>query len=199
MCLVPAIPIFLPIIFELMALDCASRCPLWLFHWLDLGANPVESLLRQSGGWGLRFLFVTLAISPCRQFFQWAWVIKYRRMMGVFSFFYISVHFLLFGFLDLAWALSDLKVALLERPFILLGFTAYLLLIPLAITSTQGMMKKLGKRWKSLHQLVYIVGLLAVSHYFWLVKKDITEPLIYAGLLVVFLAFRVKKWWPKLR
>ena len=155
-----------------------------------LGANPVEYLLRQTGDWALRFILIVLSITPLRMISKQSVLLKYRRMLGLFAFFYVTTHFSIYALLDLQLDWSHIGEDIAERPFITIGFAAWLLLIPLAMTSTRAMMRRLGKRWKSLHQLVYLIAILAVSHYIWLVKKDLREPLIYAGILLVLFLMR---------
>jgi len=159
----------------------------------DLGANPVEKIQDTLGQWGLRLLIITLAVTPLRDWFNAAWLIQLRRMLGVYAFFYILLHFLTWLILDqdLYWAgiLPDIA----DRPFITIGFLALLLLIPLAVTSTNGMMRRLGRRWKTLHRLIYLIVLLGIWHYYWQVKADVREPLIYLAITLVLLGWRVWK------
>ncbi len=159
----------------------------------DLGANPVEQVQDTFGQWGLRFLVITLAITPLKDWLSAAWLVMLRRMLGLFAFAYVLLHFLTWLFLDqgLYWAgiLQDIA----KRPFITIGFAALVLLVPLAITSTNGMMRRLGKRWKALHRLIYPIALLAVWHYYWQVKADIREPLVYLAIVSVLLAWRMWK------
>lgn len=158
-----------------------------------LGANPIEKIQDTCGEWALRFLVITLAITPLRDWFNLPWLVQLRRMLGLYAFFYVLVHFLNWLILDqgLYWpgVLEDIG----KRPFITIGFAAFLLLIPLAVTSTNQMMRRLGKRWKSLHRLVYLISLLAVWHYYWQVKSDVTEPLIYLAIVLVLLGWRAWK------
>ena len=159
----------------------------------DLGANPVEKIQDTLGQWGLRMLLITLAITPLRDWFSAAWLIQLRRMLGVYAFCYVLLHFLTWLILDqdLYWAgiLPDIA----RRPFITIGFLALLLLIPLAVTSTNGMMRRLGRRWKTLHRLIYLIVLLGIWHYYWQVKADVREPLIYLAITLVLLGWRVWK------
>lgn len=159
--------------------------------WIgDLGANPVERVTDVTGEWGLRLLLLTLAVTPLRRFTGWSWPQRFRRMLGLFTFFYASLHLLTWAWLDqeLSWARILEDIAL--RPYVTVGFLAWLLMLPLALTSTRGMMRRLGRRWQTLHRAVYAVGLLAVLHYLWLVKADLLEPLVYLGLLTLLLALR---------
>ena len=160
---------------------------------LNLGANPVEEILHRFGKWGLNFLLITLCVTPLQRLTRWNWLIRYRRMLGLFVFFYISMHFLTYALLDQRLDLSAVGEDIVERPYITLGMTGLLLLIPLAVTSTNKMMRRLGSRWKKLHRLIYVIAILGVWHFFWQVKKDIQEPAIYAGILAVLLLVRI--WW----
>jgi methionine sulfoxide reductase heme-binding subunit len=159
--------------------------------WIgDLGANPVERVTDVTGEWGLRLLLLTLAVTPLRRLTGWSWPQRFRRMLGLFAFFYASLHLLTWAWLDqeLSWARIVEDIAL--RHYVTLGFLAWLLMVPLALTSTRGMMRRLGRQWQRLHRLVYAVGLLGVLHYLWLVKADLLEPLVYLGLLAGLLALR---------
>jgi len=158
-----------------------------------LGANPIEEIQDRFGNWALRFILITLTVTPLRRLTAWNWLIRYRRMFGLFTFFYVLMHFLTWLFLDQGLLLSAIAEDLIERPFITIGFAAFLLLIAMAVTSTNNMRRRLGRRWQKLHYSAYAVGLLGVSHYWWQVKKDITEPLVYAVILAALLAIRI--WW----
>lgn len=178
------------------ALFLASLYPLlrllWFAYANQLGANPIEFITRSLGTWTLVFLLITLSITPLRKLSNWSWLIRLRRMAGLFAFFYALLHFITYIWLDQFFDLGDIYRDVIKRPFITIGFAAFVLLIPLAITSTNAMMKKLGgKRWQMLHRLIYPVAIFAVLHYWWLVKKDITQPVIYASVLAVLLAYRV--------
>ena len=157
----------------------------------SLGANPIEELLHQLGLWGLRLLLLTLAITPLRRMTGKSWLLKLRRMLGLFSFFYVSLHFLTYAILDQGFSLGAIGEDILERPYITLGISALLMLIPLAVTSTNGWMRRLGRGWKKLHQLVYLIAILGVWHFFWQVKLDTREPLVYVGILTVLLGYRL--------
>jgi sulfoxide reductase heme-binding subunit YedZ len=159
---------------------------------LALGANPVEELIHRLGKWGLNFLLITLAITPLRRLTGKAWLIRFRRMLGLFAFFYVLLHFLTYAGLDQSFKLGLILEDIAERPYITIGFSALVLLLPLAITSTNSMMKKLGRRWKKLHQLVYVIAILGVWHFYWQVKLDTLEALIYALILAALLGFRLK-------
>ena len=157
-----------------------------------LGADPVAVLTHQTGEWALRFLLLSLAMTPLRLMLKQNWPIRFRRLIGLYAFFYASLHFAVYLFLDLGSYWSQIGADILKRPFITVGFAAWLLLLPLAITSNQWMMRKLKKNWQKLHKLVYAIGLLAVVHYYWLVKSDVREPLMYAGILALLFAIRLK-------
>jgi sulfoxide reductase heme-binding subunit YedZ len=158
---------------------------------LNLGANPVEELINRNGQWGLRFLLITLAVTPLRRITGIHWLVRFRRMLGLFAFFYLTLHFVSYAVIDQRLALGPIIEDIIERPFITVGMLGLLLLIPLAVTSTNAMMRWLGRRWQSLHRLVYVIAILGVWHYWWQVKQDIREPLIYAGILAVLLGYRV--------
>lgn len=158
-----------------------------------LGTNPIETIQDTLGQWGLRLLLITLAITPLRDWFNAPWLVMLRRMLGLFAFCYVLLHFLTWLFLDQGLYWSGILADIAKRPFITIGFLALLLLIPLAVTSTNGMMRRLGKRWKTLHRLIYLIVLLGIWHYYWQVKADIREPLIYLGIAVALLGWRVWK------
>jgi sulfoxide reductase heme-binding subunit YedZ len=156
-----------------------------------LGANPIETVTHSTGEWTLRLLLVSLAMTPLRRLLGHAWPIRLRRMLGLFAFFYACLHFLAWAWLDQQWLPQAILADIAERPYITVGFIAWLLLIPLALTSTRGSMRRLGRRWKRLHRSVYLVGILGVVHYLWLVKADLLEPIVYAVLLGLLLLSRV--------
>jgi sulfoxide reductase heme-binding subunit YedZ len=164
----------------------------WFAYSDQLGANPIELITRSLGTWTLVFLMVTLSITPLRKISGWNWLIKLRRMAGLYAFFYALLHFITYIWLDQFFDVAAILKDVIKRPFITIGFAAFVLLIPLAVTSNNAMIKKLGgKRWQLLHKLVYPIAIFAVIHYWWLVKKDITQPLIYASVLSVLLAYRI--------
>jgi sulfoxide reductase heme-binding subunit YedZ len=164
----------------------------WFAYSDQLGANPIELITRSLGTWTLVFLMVTLSITPLRKISGWNWLIKLRRMAGLYAFFYALLHFITYIWLDQFFDVAAILKDVIKRPFITIGFAAFVLLIPLAVTSNNAMIKKLGgKRWQLLHKLVYSIAIFAVIHYWWLVKKDITQPLIYASVLSVLLAYRI--------
>lgn len=166
---------------------------------LSLGANPIEELIHRCGLWGLNFMFVTLTVTPLRHLTGWVWLIRFRRMFGLFAFFYLCLHFTAYAGLDQRFDPGAIAEDILKRPYITLGITGLTLLIPLAATSTGGMMRRLGRRWLQLHRLVYAVAILGTWHFYWQVKKDILEPLIYAGILALLLGFRLFVYWRKKR
>jgi len=155
-----------------------------------LGANPVETITHTTGEWALRLLLATLAITPLRRFAGWTFVATWRRSLGLLAFGYATLHFATFLALDLGFDLSALGEEVAERPYVTLGFTAFLLLTPLAVTSTRGWQRRLGRRWLTLHRLVYAAAALAVLHFLWLVKADLAEPLAYAAVLAALFAAR---------
>lgn len=164
-----------------------------------LGADPVAEIEHRLGLWALRLLMATLAITPLRQLSGQAVLVRFRRMLGLYAFFYACLHFSAYLVLDLRgyWTLIFEEIA--KRPYITVGFSAWLLLLPLAVTSTKGWIKRLGRNWARLHKLVYAAGVLAVLHFWWLVKSDIREPALYAGILALLLGWRTWKWWSRVR
>ncbi|MDX1823998.1 MAG: protein-methionine-sulfoxide reductase heme-binding subunit MsrQ [Thiohalomonadales bacterium] len=169
----------------------------WKFYHNQLGANPFEVLTRNSGEWTLRFLLLTLLMSPLRQILQQSWPLQLRRMLGLYSFFYASLHLMTYLWFDQFFDWQEIMTDIAERPFITVGITAWILLVPLAVTSTKGMMRRLGRRWKRLHRSIYVIACLGVLHFIWLVKADLREPLIYAAILIVLLGYRLAKWGQK--
>ncbi len=174
----------------------AAFIPLGKLIWLGvhdgLGANPIEKIARTTGYWTLTFLLITLTATPLRQLFGWSWPLRWRRMLGLYAFFYACLHFLTYLVLDQFFDWPSIVKDIAKRPYITVGFPAFLLLIPLAVTSTQKMIQRLGaRRWKQLHSLIYIIAPAGVIHFWWLVKKDITEPAEFAAVLTVLLGFRV--------
>ena len=163
----------------------------------SLGTDPVAQLEHRTGIWALRLLLATLAMTPLRRVTGWSGAIRYRRMLGLFAFFYASVHLTIYTVVDLGGFWSQLLEEIAKRPYITVGFTAWLLLIPLALTSTKGMMRRLGRRWGKLHRVVYAIALLALLHFLWLVKADHREPLVYVGVFAALMAWRVP--WSRLR
>lgn len=157
-----------------------------------LGANPIETVTRATGDWTLRMLLVTLAITPLRQATGWHWLVRLRRMLGLYAFFYACLHLTTYLWLDQFFDWPEILKDIAERPFVTLGFASFVLMLPLALTSTHAMMRRLGGRnWQRLHRAVYAVAILGVVHYWWLVKKDVTEPALYAAVLAALLATRL--------
>ena len=156
----------------------------------NLTANPIEHLLDETGTWALRILLVTLAMTPMRWLTGRTEFIRIRRMLGLFTFFYASLHLTIYTVLDLGLNFSHLTEDIIKRPFITVGFLAWLIMLPMAITSNNKMIRRLGKRWKTLHKSIYLVVGLACLHYIWLVKSDLTEPSIYAGIGLLLLLIR---------
>jgi len=175
------------------------------FAWLlwgaiadRLGPNPAEALIRGSGDWTLRFLCITLAVTPLRQWTGWHALARLRRLLGLYTFFYGVLHFLCFAWLDMGFDLQAILKDINKRPFILVGSTALLLMLPLAATSFNRAIKALGpKRWQALHRLVYAIALLALLHFFWMRagKNDFGEWSVYAGVVGVLLGWRVWRFW----
>ena len=167
------------------------------FAWLvtraltgRLGINPVEDLELTTGIWTLRFLVFTLLVTPVRRITGWNRVIQYRRMLGLFTFFYASVHFAIYIGIDQFFAFGFIVKDVVKRPFITMGFTAFVLMIPLALTSTTGWIRRLGRRWQVLHRLIYVSAVCAAIHYLWKVKVMIGSPVYYAAIVAVLLLFR---------
>jgi sulfoxide reductase heme-binding subunit YedZ len=162
----------------------------WGIIEADLGPDPHDTLLHTTGFWALNSLIVTLSITPLSNWLHWPLLTICRRMTGLFAFFYASTHFWIFIQFILDFDFTVLFSEIIRRPYITIGFIAWLLLIPLAVTSTNGMIRRLGKNWKKLHKLVYLIGILGVWHFTWQVKLDITEPVIYIVILVILLGWR---------
>jgi sulfoxide reductase heme-binding subunit YedZ len=157
----------------------------------DLGVNPAETLQLATGGWALKFLVITLAVTPVRRLTGWNRIIQYRRMLGLFSFFYACLHVLTYIVLDKYFAFGEMMADVVKRPFITAGFVAFVAMVPLALTSTKGWIRRLGRRWQLLHRLIYVSGVAAAVHFVWKVKVAIGEPVYYAIAVAVLLGFRV--------
>jgi len=173
----------------------ACLSPLVVLAWQalthNLGANPIAEITDQTGIWTLRLLLITLAVTPARRLTGWNRLIQLRRMLGLLAFFYGCLHFLTYIWLDQFFVIDDIIADVMERPFITVGFASFALLIPLAVTSTTAMIRRLGgKWWQRLHRLVYAIAIGGVVHYLWLVKADIQQPLLYGGILAVLLVYR---------
>lgn len=186
-----------------VALFLASLLPFANMAWLTVqGAltEPLEYITHQTGDWALYFLCITLAVTPLRRFTGWNWVIRLRRMLGLFCFFYALLHFTTFLWFDHFFDWSAMWKDVLKRPFITVGFIAFLMLVPLAATSTNGMVKRLGgKRWRWLHRLIYVIAPLAILHFWWMKagKNDFAEPILFGTIVAVLLGLRV--WWSRTR
>lgn len=169
--------------------------PLARLFWLgfndDLSANPVEFVERSTGYWSLFMLLVTLSLSPIRLLTGRTWQLQYRRMLGLFMFFYACLHITTYLWLDYSFIWVDIVKDIIKHPYVLVGASAFLLTLPLAITSNNFMIRLLRERWKLLHNLVYLIAILGVVHFLWLVKKDIREPLLYAAILALLLGIRI--------
>ncbi|WP_198245908.1 sulfite oxidase heme-binding subunit YedZ [methane-oxidizing endosymbiont of Gigantopelta aegis] len=157
-----------------------------------LGANPVETMHLTLGRWALRFLCLTLALTPLRRLSGQRWPLRFRRMMGLFAFFYASLHLLVFLWLDIEFSWHYFRQEVTETPYLLLGLATYCLLLPLALTSSVNMQKRLGRYWKTVHKLIYPAAVLALLHYFMLVKSDLRQPLIYAAVIFILLVTRIQ-------
>ncbi|HEY4448295.1 MAG TPA: protein-methionine-sulfoxide reductase heme-binding subunit MsrQ [Steroidobacteraceae bacterium] len=184
--------IYKPLVFAACLVPLA-----WLtcgaFGWFgaSLGADPVKELEHECGKTALNLLLLTLAVTPVRELTRQPQLLRLRRMLGLFAFFYVVLHFTIYVVLDLELNFATLGADIAKRPYITIGFGALLLLVPLAVTSTNGMMRRLGRRWQSLHRLVYLIAILGVWHFYWQVKRDVREPLIYAAILAALLGYRV--------
>ena len=171
---------------------------LWRGFELDtLGANPIEAITRGTGDWTLRFLLITLAVTPLRKYTGWHWIVRLRRMLGLFAFTYGVAHLMSYVWLDQFFDWPAIAKDILKRPFITVGFAALVLMVPLAATSNNLAIRRLGgRKWQSLHRAIYPISMLGCLHFWWLVKKDITEPLIYSVILAALLGLRM--WWREL-
>src|SRR5579864_4131241 len=188
-----ALRYFKPVIF----LACLG--PLGILVWRglhsQLGANPIETITHATGDWTLRFLLITLAISPLRRITRQYWLIEYRRMLGLFAFFYGTLHLMTYVWLDKFFDVHEMLKDIAKRRFITAGMTAFVLMLPLALTSTQWSIRKLGgKRWQTLHRLIYFSATAGVIHYIWLVKADLKKPLEYGFVLGVLILYRIGAW-----
>ena len=176
--------------------------PLGLLVWRGftggLTANPIEFITHTTGWWALAFLMITLAVTPLRRLLDMPWLLRLRRMLGLYAFFYASLHFLTWLVVDQFFEWEAIIKDIAKRPYITVGFTAFVLLLPLAATSTNAMVRRLGAaRWQTLHRLVYVIAVLGVVHFWWLVKKDIREPAVFAMILIVLLGARLVVLWRK--
>ena len=179
-----------PVIF-LAALVPAALLVRGLLGYADLGANPAETIQLSTGRWAFKFLLLTLAITPLRRVTKWNALIQFRRMLGLFAFFYACLHFLAYWAFDLTFAFGKVATDVVKRPFILMGMLALLSMLPLALTSTKGWIRRLGKKWTVLHRLIYVSAVCAAVHFAWKVKVFTGDPVFYAGAVVLLLGFRV--------
>ena len=183
------------IIFVKVAIWLFALLPLARLVWLglhdDLSANPVEFVERSTGAWTLVFLLITLSMTPLRLLTGQVWQVQLRRMLGLWMFFYACTHITTYVWLDYSFLWADIIKDIIKHPYVIVGFTAFMLTIPLAATSNSFMIKRLKTNWKKLHQLVYLIAILGVLHFWWLVKKDVTEPFYYAAVLVLLLGIRL--------
>lgn len=161
----------------------------------DLGANPIEAVTRFTGSWSLIFLLASLSVTPLRRLTGQNELIKFRRLLGLFAFFYAGLHFATYIGLDLFFDFRAIGKDIIKRPYITAGFIAFVAMVPLAITSTAAMIRRLGKRWQKLHRLVYLAAVAGVIHFYWLVKADITRPAQYGAVLALLLGFRLFTLW----
>ena len=163
----------------------------WKFQQDKLGANPIRELEIETGLWTLRLLAVTLMITPVRRAFGWNWLVKYRRTLGLFTFFYATVHLSMWAGVDWFFAWGDMWHEIVKHKYILVGMLTWLIMLPLALTSTRGWVRRLGKRWTMLHRLVYVAAITGTVHYLWAVKKDTFFPVVYLGIFTLLLGYRV--------
>lgn len=199
----PARPVSPAIAWSKAAVHAAALAPAAWLGWQVyevwrtgsdvLGADPVAEIEHRTGLWALRLLLLTLAVSPLRQLTGQAVLLRFRRMLGLYAFFYACLHLAAYLVLDLGGYWTQLFEEIAKRPYITVGFAAWLLLVPLALTSTLGWMRRLGRRWGQLHRLVYAIAVLAVLHFWWLVKSDVREPALYAAIVAVLLGWRLAR------
>ena len=170
---------------------------IWLGFQDQLGANPIEFITRSTGEWTLYFLCITLAVTPLRRLSGWNWLVRLRRMLGLFVFFYVCLHFTTFIWFDHFFDLQAMWKDIVKRPFITVGFTAFVLLIPLALTSTNAMVRRLGRRWQTLHRLIYVVAVLGMLHFWWMRagKNNFAQPILMGSIVALLLGFRLIYWW----
>jgi len=180
-----------PLVFFLCLLPALMLT--WQLYADQLGANPIDEIADATGEWTLRFLLITLMATPLKHLFGWSWTIRMRRMLGLFSFFYVTLHLSTYLWLDQFFDWPEIWLDILDRPFITIGMLAFILLLPLVATSNNAMMRRLGRNWKRVHRLAYVVPLLGVLHFWWLVKADVLEPFVYGAVLVVLLGYRIRR------
>lgn len=179
-----------PLVFLLCLLPLVVL--IWRLFADQLGANPIDEVADTTGEWTLRFLLIALMATPLKRLLGWTWGIRVRRMLGLFAFFYATLHLTTYLWLDQFFDWGEIWLDILDRPFITVGMLAFVMLLPLVVTSNNAMVRRLGRNWKRLHRLAYIIPLLGVLHFWWLVKADVLEPLVYGAVLVVLLGFRIK-------
>ena len=177
-----------PVVFFFCLLPCLLL--IWQAYNDSLGANPIDEITDRTGEWILRFLLLTLLMTPLKRLLGWTWPIRIRRMLGLYAFFYACLHLLTYLWLDQFFEWKEIWLDIVDRPFIMAGMTAFILLVPLAVTSDKLMIKRLGKNWKRLHRLAYVIPVLGTLHFWWLVKADVREPLVYGALLTILLLQR---------
>jgi sulfoxide reductase heme-binding subunit YedZ len=179
-----------------VAVFLVCLAPLGMLGWralhADLGANPLEVITHTTGDWTLRFLVITLAVTPLRQITKQYWLIKFRRMLGLYAFFYGLLHLTTYLWFDKFFDWAEIVKDIGKRPFITVGFSALVIMLPLALTSTKGMIRRLGKRWQQLHRLVYASAIAGVIHYYWLVKADIRRPVTYGIFVLALLLYALR-------
>ncbi len=191
------LPVSKPAAFALCLVPLAQLA--YRAYTQDLGANPIETITKFTGSWALFILLASLSVTPLRKITGWNELIKFRRMLGLFAFSYALLHFSTYLVIDHFFDFARIAKDIIKRPYVTAGFTGFVLMIPLAVTSTAGMIRRLGKRWQQLHYLVYIAAIAGVVHFYWLVKSDIRRPLQYASVLALLLGYRLwKKFAPRL-
>ncbi len=181
--------IYVKIVVWILALLPLARL-VWLGFSDDLGANPVEFVERSTGTWTLVILLITLSMTPIRLLTGQVWQVQLRRLLGLFMFFYACLHITTYLWLDYSFMWADIVKDIIKHPYVIVGFLAFILTIPLAVTSNNAMMRRLKANWKKLHQLVYLIAIFGVLHFWWLVKKDVTEPFYFAAALAFLLGVR---------
>lgn len=187
----------LPVVVFLLCLVPLARLVLGAADG-SLGADPAETIMLSTGEWALRLLLLTLLVSPLRSWTGWGRIFRVRRMLGLYAFFYASIHLVAFSQFYLGWSFAALAEELVERPYITVGFAAWLLLLPLALTSTRAMQRRLGRNWARLHRLVYPVAVLACCHLLWQVRSDLGEALAYITVVAILLGWRLRRYLPGL-
>lgn len=194
LCLGPLLTLIWKAVHDLPQTNAIAFIARGVDRW-SLGANPIEVITRSTGKWTLVFLLLTLSITPARKLLNFPWLIRFRRMLGLFAFFYVCLHFTTYIWLDKFFDVHEMLRDIEKRKFITVGFTAFVLLIPLAITSTSGWIRRLGgSRWRRLHYLIYVSASCGVIHFLWLVKFDTRRPIYYGTVLLILLGYRLIAW-----